>query len=135
MILQMISLTNLVSFFKGEEKNGYLQIFYMICSYIWKYSLKIVEIFIFSTDFLKYICNYEKINRNMIKVLKVLNTFSYLLGFEWFDYKRFRRFSSFWWFLRKNVSSSTAHKKTPSLRLSENLRKFFLTYSFMNRFW
>ena len=33
----------------------------------------------------------------------------------------------------KNVSSSTSHKKTPSLRLSvclsENLRKFFLTLS------
>ena len=30
----------------------------------------------------------------------------------------------------KNVSSSTSHKK---LRLYKNLRKFFLTLSFMNR--
>ena len=35
----------------------------------------------------------------------------------------------------KNVSSSTSHKKTPSFRLYENLRKFCLTLSFMNRFW
>ena len=35
----------------------------------------------------------------------------------------------------KNVNSSTSHKKTPFLRLSENLRKFFLTLQFMNRFW
>jgi hypothetical protein len=39
----------------------------------------------------------------------------------------------------KNVSSSTTHKKTLSFCLyvcpSENLRKFFLTHSFMNWFW
>ena len=38
----------------------------------------------------------------------------------------------------KNVSSSTSHKKNPSFRLYVflygNLRKFFLTLSFMNRF-
>ena len=35
-------------------------------------------------------------------------------------------------FIHKNVSSSTCHKKTPSFG---NLRKFFLTHSFMNWFW
>ena len=39
----------------------------------------------------------------------------------------------------KNVSSSTSRKKNPCLRLFvclySNLRKFFLTHSFMNRFW
>ena len=39
----------------------------------------------------------------------------------------------------KNVSSSTSHKKLhlsvfTSFRLYENLREFFLTLSFMNRF-
>ena len=39
----------------------------------------------------------------------------------------------------KNVSSSTSHNKTPLLvftflRLYENLRKVFLTHSFVNRF-
>ena len=32
----------------------------------------------------------------------------------------------------KNIRSSTSHKKTPSLRHYENLRKFFLAHSFMN---
>ena len=43
----------------------------------------------------------------------------------------------FFFFVIKNVSSSTIHKKKIPLSvcLSSNLRKFFLTHSFMNRFW
>ena len=33
----------------------------------------------------------------------------------------------------KKVSSSTAHKKTPSLRHSENLRKIFLAHLFLSK--
>ena len=79
--------------------------------------------------------------------------------FSWFNYQsilmKWREFSQLWnrytpyfsycrisfleigttlvvGLIIKNVSSSTTQKK---LRLSENLRKFFLTLSFMNRFW